>query len=423
MNLEINNLHIEKIKEEFKRNEESLSLEIEDVCDFIFRNPELSEEEYVCSAFLIDFMENHGFTVEQNYCDYETAFRAEYVLGSGNGPSIAFLAEYDALPVVFSGNKRLGKVDKKVIKPGHTCGHNWIAAATAGVSVILSKLEGFNGKVVLLGTPAEETVGSKVDMVKAGAFDNIDIAIQPHLESFTDISCTALALDALEFRFHGKATHAASYPDKGINALDAVQLMFSGVNAMRQQLRDDAKICGIIVSGGEASNIIPDYASCRYSVRAKDRSYLNEVTQRIINCARGAELMTGALLEYDFFENQTDDILNVDMLQEIIKRHMLDEGLENINDSIVNPTGSSDIGNVSQICPTMYFEMDIEADQEFYTHDTMALDYVNSEYAYKKLHQAINIMGSMSMELLLDKARVESIKRRHMELRSLSHIK
>ncbi|MGB5823360.1 MAG: amidohydrolase [Proteocatella sp.] len=423
MKLENDDLHIEKIKEEFKKIEEKISLEVEDVCGFIFRNPELSEEEYVCSAFLIDFMENNGFTVEPNYCDYETAFRAEFVLGSGDGPSIAFLAEYDALPVVFSENEKRGKRDKKIIRPGHTCGHNWIAAATVGVSVGLSKLEGLNGRVILIGTPAEETVGSKVDMVSAGAFDDIDIVIQPHLESYTDISCTALALDALEFRFHGKATHAASYPYKGINALDGVQLMFSGVNAMRQQLREDAKICGIVTSGGEASNIIPDYASCRYTVRAKNRTYLSEVTQRVINCARGAELMTGALLEYDFFENQTDDILNVDILQEMIKKYMIEEGIENINDSIVNPTGSSDIGNVSQVCPTMYFEMDIEADGEFCTHEKMALDYVNSAYAHKKLHQAIKIMGNMSLELILDKFLVETIKRRHMELRSVNYIK
>lgn len=412
------NVHIEELIDGFKREHLEFLNRIEDVCDFIFRNPELSEEEYVCSAFLADFMEEQNFSVEQDYCGYETAFRAEYILGDGKGPAIAFLAEYDALPVVYSEaeDKRRGKKNK-VIKPGHTCGHNWISAATAGVSTVLSKLKGLNGRLILIGTPAEETVGSKVDMIADGAFDDIDIVIQPHLESFTDISCTALALDALEFRFYGKATHAASYPYKGVNALDAVQLMFSGVNALRQQLREDVKVCGIVTSGGEASNIIPDYASCRYTVRAKNRTYLDEVTQRVINCAKGAELMTGAVMEYDFFENQTDDILNIDILQETIKKYMLLEGISNINDVGINPTGSSDIGNVSQVCPTMYFEIDIEADGNFYTHDKTALQYVNSEYAYKKLHQTIRVMGNMAIELILRPELVERAKLKHMEVK------
>lgn len=169
--------------------------------------------------------------------------------GNAEGPCIAFIAEYDALPVVFRWKMNVKRGSGKIIKPGHTCGHNWIAAAAVGASLGLSKLKGLDGRVVLIGTPAEETVGSKVDMVKAGAFDDVDIVIEPHLESFTDINCTALALDALEFRFYGKATHAASYPYKGINALDSVQLMFAGVNALRQQLREDVKICGIITSG------------------------------------------------------------------------------------------------------------------------------------------------------------------------------
>ena len=425
--MEYNNydLHIKELMDGFRKIEQEISSEIEDVCNFIFNNPELSGEEYVCSAFLADIMESNGFFVEMNYCDYDTALRAEFVLGNGEGPCIAFIAEYDALPVVFSvGNERKSKKgSSKIIKPGHTCGHNWIAAAAVGASLGLSKLKGLDGRVVLIGTPAEETVGSKVDMVKTGAFDDVDIVIEPHLESFTDINCTALALDALEFRFYGKATHAASYPYKGINALDSVQLMFAGVNALRQQLREDVKICGIITSGGEASNIIPDYASCRYTIRAKDRLSLNEVTQKIINCARGAELMTGAILEYDFFENQTDDILNVDILQEIIKKHMIEEGIGNINDSFIYPTGSSDIGNVSQVCPTMYFEIDIEAGPEFATHEKNALAYVNSEYAYRKLHQVIRIMGNMSIELFTDLPGVERIKKRHRELRSVNYIK
>ncbi len=409
---------IEALKSKFSEIEEGLGGEFEEISNFIFMNPELSGVEYVASAYLIDYMKSHGFSVTGSYCDYDTAFRAEYVLGTGQGPTIAFLAEYDALPITKIQSVGPNKTVKSIV-PGHSCGHNWISASTAGVCTCISKLEGIDGRVVLIGTPAEETVGSKVDMIKAGAFDDIDIVIQPHLEGFTDINSTALASDAIEFRFSGKATHAASYPHKGINALDAVQLMFSGVNAMRQQLKDDVKICGIISSGGEAPNVIPDYASCRYSIRSAERSYLNEVSQRVVNCARGAELMTGAQMTYEYFENPTDDILNVEILQALLKENMIAEGIQNIRDNIVMPTGSSDIGNVSQVCPTMYFEIDIEADGPFFTHEDIALDYVNSPYAYKKMHQVIRIMGNMTIDLLSDSRRVDEIKKQHMQSRRI----
>ncbi|MCA0384794.1 MAG: M20 family metallopeptidase [Firmicutes bacterium] len=406
-----------ELKMRLKENLSSLKRDIEGISNFLFLNPELSGQEYLASAYLSEFMITHGFSVDKGYCGFETAFRAEYALGNGDGPTIAFLAEYDALPL--SGHAMGHEALKKTNKAGHICGHNWIAAATVGVSVCLSRLSGINGRIVLIGTPAEETIGCKVDMIKAGAFDDIDVVIQPHLESFTDINCTALALDAVEFRFFGKATHAASYPHLGINALDAVQLMFSGVNALRQQLRDDVKICGIVTSGGEASNIIPDYASCRYTVRSSDRKYLNEVTRRVINCAKGAELMTGARMEYGFFENQTDDILNIDLLQNLLKINMVEAGVENIRENAIMPTGSSDIGNVSQVCPTMYFEINIESDKPFFTHDPVALEYVDSDYAYIKLDQVIRIMGGMAIQLFEDAEMVEAVKKRHIELRTI----
>lgn len=412
---------IHRLKNELRAIEEKFAQEFEEISNFIFMNPELSGMEFVSSAYLMDILKSHEFSVVGNYCDYETAFRAECVLGSGEGPVIALLAEYDALPVSDRTSEDWGQASNRIV-PGHTCGHNWISAATVGTCVSLSKLTGVDGKIVVIGTPAEETVGSKVDMIRHGAFEDIDIVLMPHLEAFTDIACTALASDAIEFRFAGKATHAASYPYEGINALDAVQLMFSGVNAMRQQLKDDVKICGIVTSGGDVPNIIPDYASCRYSIRASERSHLNEVTQRVINCARGAELMTGARMTYSYFQNPTDDILNLPILQSVLKKNMIDEGIQNIRDDVVMPTGSSDIGNVSQVCPTMYFELDIESNRPFFTHSDIALDYVNSHFAYTKLHQAIRVMGNMAIEIFMDDALVPEAKRQHINMRSMQTV-
>ena len=190
--------------------------------------------------FLLKTLKQHEFEIIENYCDLPTAFRAEF--SCGEGPSIAFLAEYDALP---------GYGPDKV--PGHACGHNWIAAGTCGAAIVLSKLkEDFKGKIVVIGTPAEETIGGKVNMVEANAFDDIDVVLQMHLESNNNLECKTLAIDCIKFQFTGKAAHASSHPEKGINALDAVQLMFAGINALRQHITSDARIHGIITYGGDA---------------------------------------------------------------------------------------------------------------------------------------------------------------------------
>ncbi len=137
--------------------------------------------------------------------------------------------------------------------PGHACGHNWIAAGTYGAALVLSKFKNnFKGKVILIGTPAEETLGGKVNMVEQNAFDDIDIVLQMHLEANNNLNCKTLAIDCIKFQFTGKAAHAAAHPDEGINALDAVQLMYSGINCLRQHITSDSRIHGIITSGGDA---------------------------------------------------------------------------------------------------------------------------------------------------------------------------
>lgn len=210
----------------------------------------------------------------------ETAFRAEK--GNG-GPKIAFLAEYDALPGYGPGKDQLG----------HACGHNWIAASSFGAAAVLGRLtEELGCTAVWIGTPAEETVGGKVDLVRAGAFDDVDLVLQMHLGDRTELHPHFLAMDSIEFTFEGVATHASNTPERGVNALDACNLTFCGINALRQHITPDARIHGIITQGGVAPNITPSHCVARFYVRAARREYLNSLTEKVINCARGAELMT-----------------------------------------------------------------------------------------------------------------------------------
>ena len=394
-------MEIAELKKLAYEIEKDLGNEFENISDFLFKNPEVSGEEYISSKFLVERMKKYGFKVVYPYCNLPTAFRAE--IGDGEGPIIAFLAEYDALP----GYGENGE-------PGHACGHNWISATTAGAAIVLSKLkEHFKGKIVLMGTPAEETFGGKCDMVREGGFRDIDIVLQAHLEEFHNINCKALAMDGIEFKFKGKATHAASYPHEGINALDAVQLTFAGINALRQHVKPDVRMHGIVTKGGEAPNIVPDNGVCKFYVRASERKYLNEVSQKVINCAKGASLMTGAKLTYSYFENPFDNLINVPMLQELMKKNLAEVGITDLYEGDEAPTGSTDIGNVSYVCPTMYVEISPEADERFFTHEQGALKYVNSSYSNKKLHQIVNAMVGVSLELYRDMDKVEEIKAWH----------
>lgn len=365
--------------------------QFEEIGEFIFDHPELGNEEAVSSQYLCDVLASHGFTVTYPYLDIPTAFRAEYK--NGEGAKVAFLAEYDALPG-YGPNKD---------QNAHACGHNWIAASTLGAAITLSKCtDEFSGSVVVIGTPAEETTGGKAELVQKGAFDDIDAALQMHLGAENNINVVTLAMDSIEFQFHGVAAHAAAYPEKGINALDGVQLMFAGINALRQHMRSDARVAGIITKGGVACNTVPDEATCRFYIRAKDREYLELLTKRVIDCAKGAALMSGAELEYHNFENSYDDMVYHEGLRTQLKKHLYELGVTDFVKADEDASGSSDIGNVSHVCPTVYCEIATGADPKVFAHHEDFLTYVHGENARPTLLTAIKAMAMTALDVFHD---------------------
>lgn len=371
------------------------------ISDFLFKNPELGGEEYVCSRYLIEKAKQLGFKTKENYCDLDTAFLAE--LDSGSGPVIGIIAEYDALPGFGPGGK-----------PAHACGHNWISATALGTAMILANMkEFFKGKLRLIGTPAMENLGCKAEMIKMHAFDDVDIVMQPHLEHYTSLYSDFLALDAIEFSFKGRSSHAAASPEKGVNALDAVHFMFVGMNALRQYLRSDVKIHGIISEGGDEPSVIPEKASCRYYIRAKTRSYLEEIKPKIVRCAEGAAMMAGAEMSMSYFENPYDNMIGSPMLQKLALEYLESEGIELTEDLDADAGSSSDIGNVSHVCPTLYMEFKPETGDRFRVHDKIALEYVHSEYSREKLSQVTKIMAGLAVELFNNEELVEKIKKEH----------
>jgi len=324
---------IEKLKAMVVREVDARQGELVELSLRIHHNPELGFQEVKACAWLTEYLERHGFKVEKGICQLATAFRGSY--GSGR-PAIALLAEYDALP-----------------KVGHACGHNIIATAAVGAAVAAKgAIDEAGGSVVVIGTPAEELYGGKVTMAQRGAFDDLDAAMIVHPSVVDMASIQALACIGLEVEFWGKAAHAAAFPQEGVNALEAMILAFGGINSLRQHIRERARIHGIITQGGEAPNIVPAYTAGSFLVRAEDEVYLDELKEKVLNCFKAASLATGARLEYKWAAYYAPLKTN-SALAEVFSKNMEALG-RNLWPTIERGLGSSDVGNVSVLVPTIH---------------------------------------------------------------------
>ena len=307
-----------------------------EISDYIYRNPELGNEEYKAAEALTSFLREHNFSVESNIAGMETAFKATFESGKP-GLTVGYLCEYDALP-----------------KIGHGCGHNMIGVMSAGAGVVLSKvLSEIGGKVIVYGTPAEETNGGKVILTEAGVFDELDAAMIVHPDGETRASGSSSALYPLRFIYKGKTAHAASCPEKGINALNSVIQLFNGIDALRQHVTPDVRMHGIITKGGVAANIVPDEAVADFYFRASTKERVTEVVEKVKKIAEGAALMTGATLEMERYELPYDDLKTNETLSEMFNENLRALGITDIKEAKTTG-GSSDIGNVSHVAPTIH---------------------------------------------------------------------
>ncbi|OAB44572.1 M20 family metallopeptidase [Paenibacillus glacialis] len=304
---------------------------------YIGANPELGNEEFLASARLKEELTYHGFTVEAPVLGIETAFIGTYS-SKKSGPTIALLCEYDALQGL-----------------GHACGHHLICMMSLGAAVGLkSVIDEIGGTIRVFGTPAEETRGAKVPMAAAGLFDDCDVALMTHPFYAYEKSGRSLAIDAIQFEFHGKSSHAAASPHEGINALDAIIQTFNGINAFRQQVKSTVRIHGIINHGGEAANIIPDYASAQFYVRAATRKELNILTERVKQIAQGAAMQTGCTLDISNYETSYDEMITNEHLSDTFTSNLVELGISPEEISSGNDHGSMDLGNVSLCCPAIH---------------------------------------------------------------------
>ncbi len=272
------------------------------MADQIWNNPELALAEYQACKLQSEDLAADGFTITSNIGDLPTAFMAEWSQGEG-GPVIGFLGEYDALPSL-SQERQSGQSPIVQDGPGHGCGHNLLGTASlAAASVLKAWLEhsGHPGTVRYYGCPAEETCEGKVFMARAGAFDDLDMAITWHPGIDTTVwAGSSLAVNNMKFRFRGRTAHAAGNPETGRSSLDAVELMNVGVNFLREHMPEKARIHYVITNGGGAPNVVPDDAEVWYFIRSPERYQVDELTERVRKIAQGAAMMTETTLEENF---------------------------------------------------------------------------------------------------------------------------
>lgn len=358
--------------------------ELKDLSLKIHKCPELGMEEYNACKWQTGLLRKMGFEVKTPYCGLKTA----YIAKSGKGgPVFSFLAEYDALPEM-----------------GHACGHNLICSTAIGAGKALAetlKSEKIPGTVTVMGTPAEEGKGGKVQLLSKNGFENIDVVMMAHPLYRTQPWHGFLSVERFNVSFHGKASHAANTPEKGRNALDAVMLFFQGINAWRQHLHENSRVHGIVTAGGAAPNIIPDFTSCSFYIRAGNEKMMREMIKRFKDIAKGAALMTGTTCEVrDGEEGYKGGKINK-VLNDEYFRVAEELGMEPVMFE-KGGRASSDFGDVSQVIPGTHVYFGIAPNEKPPLHSAKFAEAAKSEYALNSMLKTSKALAQIGYRFFTD---------------------
>lgn len=313
---------------------DSLRPLVQDIAVSLYERPETGLNEVFASQKMTGILRDAGFSVETGTGGLPTAFLAR---SRPAGSAIAFMAEYDALPGI-----------------GHACGHNLMAATGVAAGIAMSRALPDNSWVVL-GTPAEETVGGKVTLADAGVFKDIDAALIAHPGQRNSVGGGVhWASHPLEITFHGRSSHAGGNPQEGINALDACVAAYTAIRNLRHQLKDPVRLAGIISHGGDAQNVVPDLAKMKFTLRSTDWRYLEEVIiPRVKRCAEGAAAMYGATVDFRHHESLFRDTLDYPVLMDLAEANFKLVGEELPPPIVGGGGGVTDVGNVTWVTPSI----------------------------------------------------------------------
>ncbi len=386
----------EIMKHQLQHEVDALAQELHLLSQKLYDHPEVAFQEHNACSWLSALLETHGFDVEHGVGGVETAFYAK-MPGRNSQPKVAFLAEYDALP-----------------KIGHGCGHNLIAAASLGAGIALSRfMEELGGSLAVIGTPAEEGGGGKILLLEAGVFDDIRAAMMFHPSSKNMVGSDSLGRIRFTVEFFGKPAHASGSPEEGLNALDAIVAFLSHIGLLRQQIRHEARIHGIITHGGEAPNIIPDYTAADMYVRALDLEYLEAVYENVKNCAKGAALATGTQVKFT-----EDPIRYAPRKRSSELERLCRDNMDGLGISIEEPEpgrmGSTDVGNLSQKLPAIHPYLAI-CDPGVAGHSSEMAEATMSERGQTAMLNAAKMLAMTAYDYLASKKTQDSVAREFRE--------
>ncbi|WP_127537415.1 M20 family metallopeptidase [Paenibacillus illinoisensis] len=377
------------MKQNIKDVVDQLDPQLRELSLRIHANPELSFGEVQAQQWLTEPLEAAGFQVEKGISGLPTSFRAVWE-GQADGPTIALLAEYDALPRI-----------------GHACGHNLIGTSAVGAAMALKKaFPELPGRIIVLGTPAEEEGGGKIIMANDGVFDGIDAVMMCHPQQKTMVLRGALACVDATFTFHGKQAHAASSPEKGISALDALVNAYAGINSLRPYLKDDVRVNGIITKGGDAPNVVPELAEAVYIIRAKTVEELKTVMDKVYRVVRHAAEGVGATVDISegliYAERN-----NNKALASLFQQNLEDMGIEVHDPPQTGGVGSSDIGNVSQVTAAIHPYIRLG---DATTHTPEFARLAGAEEGMIELNLAAKALALTAYDLYADRAALQQVR-------------
>lgn len=367
---------IEKVNE-YKEDMIYISKKIHEYC-------ELSFNEYKSSKILSEVLKKNGFLVQQGVGSLSTAFKAIYQ-GNKSKPSIAFLAEYDALPGV-----------------GHGCGHNLIGPASVFAAIALSKvLSEVDGSIVVIGTPAEEIGGGKIILLEEGAFNDIDYAIMSHPSSINQVGRGGRAITSIHIEYFGKSAHSSA-PEYGINALQAALNTFWGIDQISHTFPKGVNTNGIILDGGVADNIIPEYSKSQFSVRGNTRDDVIKTLEKIKDVINASEILTGSKAKVNIEPIYAEKYPNMTMELKY-KEHMEYLGEDVTIADPLGSYGSSDIGNISLNMPIIntYFKI---MKEPVNSHSKDFAERANSEEAFSGMMKSCMSLAMLGADLFLNES-------------------
>ena len=375
-------------KERARRGVAEAADELIDVSKRIHANPELAFQEAEAAALLTERLAAHGFRVERGISWMQTAFSARW----GEGPvTVACLLEYDALPEI-----------------GHACGHNLIATAGLGAAYGLkAALSPDEVSLVVLGTPAEENGGGKILLLEAGVFEGVDVALMAH-PSPADIDMPPMyGVYDVEVEYRGQSAHASFAPEMGVNALDALVTAYQAIAQLRQHIRRDSRIHGIITHGGAAPNVVPDHTAAKFLVRALRPAYLEQLKEKVQRCFEAGAAASGATLDIRWAPFPYAPMRNNTPLAGAYRANAEALGRTFI-DMTVDSTGSSDMGNVSQALPSIHPMFGVGA--MAFNHTPAFTDVSATEAAHASTVQVAQALAMTGVDVVRDPGLLQRAK-------------